>query len=146
MPTVDKSIEIDAPIERVFQAWTSYETFPEFMKNVEEVRRTGPNMTHWVAKAAGRAIEWDAKTTVETNRRIAWTAEGESGQSGEVTLTPLGTGRTKLDVHMDYTLDSKLEELGSRIFGVGDMVVAKDLESFKEMVERGGFAGASSGF
>lgn len=142
MPTVEKDIEINAPVERIYQAWTNYERFPEFMENVKEVRRTGPDMTHWVVEAAGKTVEWEARTVAEERRRVAWTAQGESGQSGEVRFTPMGANRTRVDVRMDWNLDSKTQEKMASGLGIDDRIVARDLENFKEMVEGGRFGGA----
>lgn len=137
MPTVEKDIEIEAPVEDVYRSWTRYESFPLFMSNIKEVRRTGPDMTHWVAQAAGTTVEWDARTIAEDRRRVAWTAQGESGQSGEVRFEPLGADKTRLHLRMDYQLDSKLKEAAASILQVDDAIVTRDLHQFKEMLEEG---------
>lgn len=137
MPTVEQNIEVDAPVERVYREWTNYERFPEFMENVKEVRRTGPDLTHWVVEAAGRRVEWDARTITEERRRVAWTAQGEAGQSGEVRFTPVGAGRTRIDVRMDYNLPSKMQEAAASGFGIDERAVHRDLKNFKDLVEGG---------
>jgi uncharacterized membrane protein len=143
MPTVEENIEVNAPVERIYQAWTEYERFPEFMQNVKEVRRTGPDMTHWVVEAAGKTVEWEARTVAEERRRVAWTAQGESGQSGEVRFTPLGANRTRINVRMDWNLPSKTQQAVASGLGIDDRAVARDLENFKSMVEEGGFPGTT---
>lgn len=137
MPTVEEDIVVDAPIERVYQEWTEYERFPEFMENVKEVRRIGPDMTHWVAEAAGKTVEWDARTITESPRRVAWTAQGESGQSGEVRFEPAEGGRTHVHVKLDYTLPSGIAEAAASGLGIDDRAVRRDLNNFKEMLEEG---------
>ena len=137
MPVVKKDIEVNAPIERVYQFWTNYEQFPRFMEHVKEVRRMGPDTTHWVAEAAGQKVEWDARTTTENNRRVAWRATGESGQSGEVRFEPIGAGRTRVRVEMDYSLNSGIKEAAASGLGIDDRAVANDLESFKNLIEGG---------
>lgn len=141
MPTVEKDIEVDAPVERVYQAWTNYERFPQFMENVKEVRRTGPDMTHWVAEAAGQKVEWDARTVTENNRRVAWTAQGQAGQSGEVRFEPLGTGKTRLRLRLDYKLESGAKETAAKSFGIDDRIVSEDLKNFKQMIEENRLGG-----
>jgi uncharacterized membrane protein len=142
MPTVEENIEVEAPVERIYQAWTEYERFPEFMHNVKEVRRTGPDMTHWVAEAAGKTVEWEARTVAEERRRVAWTAQGESGQSGEVRFTPLGENRTRIEVRMDWHVPSRAQEAAASVLGIDDRAVHRDLQNFKQMVEEGGFTRA----
>src|SRR5215203_7159715 len=47
---IESSVEIDAPVEKIYDYWKTLENLPEFMTNVEEVRPTGPDTTHWVVK------------------------------------------------------------------------------------------------
>jgi uncharacterized membrane protein len=136
MPTVESDITVDAPIERVYQAWTNYESFPTFMENVKEVRRTGPDMTRWVVEAAGQKVEWDAKTTEEDRRRVAWRAHGETGQSGEVRFERVGDNKTKLNVKIDYSLASGTKEAVAKLFQIDDHVLKEDLKNFKEIIEK----------
>lgn len=136
MPIVEQDIEVDAPVSDVYQRWTQYGRFPEFMSNIEEVRRLDGGRTHWTAKAAGQTIEWDARTLEENDRRVAWTAEGESGQSGEVRFERLGAARTRIHVRMDYTLDNRLQQAAASALKIDDAIVARDLGQFKDMIER----------
>lgn len=139
MPSVEGDITVDAPIDRVYQAWTDYERFPSFMENVKEVRRTGADLTHWVVDAAGQRVEWDATTTQEDRRRVAWRARGESGQSGEVRFEPVGDNKTKLKVTIDYNLPSGLQEAAANVLRIDHHVLKEDLKNFKSMIEeRGG--------
>lgn len=135
MPTVEEDIVVDAPIERVYREWTEYERFPRFMENVKEVRRTGPDSTHWVVEAAGQRIEWDARTLAEDRRRVSWTATGESGQSGEVRFEPVGPDQTRLKVRMDWSLPSSLQETVASALRIDERAVARDLGNFKDMIE-----------
>src|SRR5207237_4727639 len=51
---VQKTINIAAPVETVFDFWRRYENFPHFMTNVREVRDLGGGRSHWtVAGPAG---------------------------------------------------------------------------------------------
>lgn len=138
MPTVEQDITVEAPVDRAFEIWTDYERFPEFMEHVKEVRRIGPDLTHWVVEAAGKKVEWDAKVTSEENRRVAWRAMGESGQNGEVRFEPAGAGKTKVRVKLDYTLPKKTQEIAASALQIDDKAVRDDLKSFKEIVESPG--------
>lgn len=136
MPTVEEAITVNAPVERVFSEWTDYERFPTFMENVKEVRRTGPGRTHWTVRAAGRQLEWDARTIAEDEEHVAWIAEGDSGQSGEVKFLPVGPDKTRIDVKMNYTLPSALTEAVADVFRFDERTVKRDLERFKENIEK----------
>src|SRR5690606_32207958 len=45
---VQKTIQINAPVEEVFNFWDNYQNFPHFMSNVREVRDLGDNRSRWV--------------------------------------------------------------------------------------------------
>lgn len=100
-----KTIYIDAAPETVFDAWSEYENFPQFMSNVQEVRDLGEGRSHWrVSGPAGTRIEWDA-TVTEKNRphTLAWrtTRDAEVAHTGRVRFEPAGQG-TRVSVHMTY--------------------------------------------
>jgi uncharacterized membrane protein len=82
---VHESIEVQAPVEDVFRYWSNFENFSRFMQNVEEVRMTGPDTSHWrVRGPLGMSVEFDARTTeMDPSRGIGWnTTEGEVMTSG----------------------------------------------------------------
>ena len=41
MQRAEKSIRVNAPSDKVYQFWRSFENFPQFMEHVEEVRPIG---------------------------------------------------------------------------------------------------------
>lgn len=101
---IDKEMFIAAPPDRVFDFWQHQENFPQFMRNVEEVRPTGEDCWHWKVAGPFGPVEWDAQITErELNRRLAWhTVEGAPVESeGHVDFEPAGDG-TRLRVSMDY--------------------------------------------
>ena len=103
---VVRTMTVDAPIERVYEFWNDFENFPRFMSHVREVKRSGPDRTHWVVAGPGGApIEWDAVVTRRVaNEEIGWrTVEGSLVEhDGAVRFRPLGNDRTQVDVRMTY--------------------------------------------
>ena len=84
---VEGSIEVEAPVQKVYEYWRNLENLPQFMTNVEEVRSTGPDTTHWRVKGPlGARLEFDARTTQDQdNEAIGWNTEnGEVETSGQV--------------------------------------------------------------
>src|SRR5258705_3236331 len=76
---VDRSVTIEAPVERVYEFWNDVENFPRFMSHVREVRRLGPDRSRWtVAGPAGAAPEGDARVSPppanQSNTRPMYTA------------------------------------------------------------------------
>ncbi|HZN26882.1 MAG TPA: SRPBCC family protein [Burkholderiales bacterium] len=103
---VQKTIDIEAPVEQVFLFLANYENFPHFMRNVLGVETLVDGRSHWkVAGPAGTVVEWDAITTrLDFNERLEWsTVEGSTVEHvGRIRMEPLGNG-TRVHVQMSYT-------------------------------------------
>lgn len=102
---LQKTIEIRAPIETVFDAWATYENFPHFMSHVLQVRDLGDLRSHWVVQGPmGSRIEWNAALT-ETIRPsvLAWKTEPGSvvEHSGLIRFEPTESG-TRVFVRLSY--------------------------------------------
>jgi uncharacterized membrane protein len=102
---IQKTINVDAPLEQVFETLTHYESFPEFMTHVREVKVREDGSSHWtVAGPGGLSVEWDAVTTKrEPNRLLAWrTVPGALVEhAGRIHFEPVNGG-TRLDIKMSY--------------------------------------------
>ena len=103
---IQKSINIDAPVEQVFLFLANYDNFPRFMRNVLSVETLPDGRSHWkVAGPAGTVVEWDSITTrVDFNERIEWsTVEGSAVEHvGRIRVQPSANG-TRVHVQMSYT-------------------------------------------
>ena len=137
---VESSVVVEAPVSRVYEYWRDLENLPNFMTNVEEVRATGPDRTHWVIKGPlGAKMEFDAETTQEEeNRALGWNSvDGNVGTSGQVRFQELGPERTRVEVTMNYAdpPGGRLGEVGSRLVSNPQVMVDQDLYNFKEIIE-----------
>ena len=104
--TVEKSIRIAAPVEKVFAFWCDVQNFPRFMTHVHEVTGDVAGTTHWrVDGATGPTVQWTAQCTeLAPNRRIAWSTLPESTihHAGVVSFQDCGDGSTRLHVALQY--------------------------------------------
>ena len=102
---IQKSIKVEAAVEKVFDTLTHYENFPQFMSKVREVKIHEDGSSHWrVAGPAGQWVEWDAVTTqLIPNEVVAWkTTPGSVVEhAGSIRFEPVAGG-TRLDVKMSY--------------------------------------------
>ena len=143
---VQESIEVQATLEDVFSYWSNFENFSNFMQNVEEVRMTGQDTSHWSVKGPlGKSVEFDAKTTeMDPNRGIGWnTVEGEVMTSGEARFEEVSPGRTRIDVTMNYAdpPGGKIGEVAANAISNPERNLREDLENFARIVERGELGG-----
>jgi uncharacterized membrane protein len=140
---VNKSIIVDASPEDVYQFWHDFENLPLFMRYLESVKVTGEGRSHWVAKAPGGSVEWDAEVTEDRpNQLIAWRSlEGsEVENSGSVRFEQAAGGRgTVVRVELNYNPPGGAAgALLAKLFGEdpdGQMQI--DLRRFKQVMEIG---------
>ena len=137
---VEGSIEVEAPVQEVYAYWQTLENLPQFMANVEEVRSTGPDTTHWRVKGPlGTSLEFDAKTTQDQeNGAIGWNTEGGEVQtSGQVRFREVTPSRTRVEVQMNYwdAPGGKAGEVASRLVANPQVMMQQDLQNFKEIIE-----------
>jgi uncharacterized membrane protein len=146
---VHESIEVGAPVEDVFRYWSNFENFSTFMQNVEEVRTTGQDTSHWRVKGPlGKSVEFDARTTeMDPSRGIGWnTTEGEVMTSGEARFEEVAPGRTRVDVTMNYAdpPGGRAGEAVANILSNPERNLREDLHNFARIVERGELGGSQS--
>jgi uncharacterized membrane protein len=137
---VVEEIEVAAPVTEVYNQWTQFEDFPQFMEGVEEVRQLDDTLLHWAATVAGKKAEWDAKIVEqEPDRRITWESTDGRRTRGTVTFEEAGTGRTRIHLSMSYMAEGAIERAGSAA-DLDARRVRGDLERFKQLIEGQGFA------
>ncbi len=99
MSTVEQSIDVDAPIATVYDQWTQFEEFPQFMAGVEEIRQIDDRHLHWVAEFGGSRHEWDAEITEQhPEERVAWRNTDGKDNAGVVTFHKIADERTRVMV------------------------------------------------
>jgi uncharacterized membrane protein len=103
---LEKTINIAAPVEQVWDLWSNFENFPRFMAHVREVRKLDDTRSHWVAAGpAGVPVEWDAVITEWVPRQfLAWKSVNGSAvqMAGMVRFRPINEGQTEIDVRLSY--------------------------------------------
>jgi uncharacterized membrane protein len=146
MSEVEKSIEVEAPLSTVYNQWTQFESFPEFMEGVKSVEQLDDTTLRWTGEIAGKQKQWLAKITdQEPDRRIAWRSVEGTNNAGDVRFEPIDERRTRVTVHMVYDPEGPVENVGDAL-GVLSRRVQGDLERFKKFIEsRGQETGAWRG-
>jgi uncharacterized membrane protein len=138
METIEKSIEVDAPLSAVYNQWTQFEEFPRFMEGVKEVRQLDDKRLHWHAEIAGKDKQWDAEIyRQEPDQSIAWRSTSGAQNAGEVRFSSVGGNRTMVTLNMSYDPEGVIENVADAL-GAVSMRVQGDLNRFKEFIEERG--------
>jgi uncharacterized membrane protein len=146
MPRFEDSIDVDAPLRTVYDQWTQFEEFPQFMDGVTRVTQLDDRTLEWTASVAGREKVWKAQITDQTlDTRVAWKSVEGAENAGAVLFQEIDPGRTRVTLKMDADPDGLVETVGANL-GFLERRVKGDLERFKEYIEsRGAASGAWRG-
>jgi uncharacterized protein (TIGR02271 family) len=146
MSRIEKSIDVNVPVSIVYNQWTQFEEFPQFMEGVESVQQLDNQRLHWRAQIGGKNKEWDAEIVDQTpDQRVAWRSLDGAPNDGIVTFQPISVDVTRVTLNMDYAPEGFLENVGDALGFVSGRVEG-DLQRFKTFIEsRGGETGAWRG-
>jgi uncharacterized membrane protein len=139
---VQKTINVDAPLEEVFGFWTDYQNFPRFMHNVREVH-VREDVSHWVvAGPAGVPVQWNARLVqVQPNELLRWRSIFGSAvkHEGCVRFEHNGAGGTRVTVRLRYVPPGgAFGHAVATVFGADPKSeMDADLMRMKSMIETG---------
>jgi len=139
LATIEKSVEVKAPITAAYNQWTQFEDFPQLMQGIDEIRQLDDRRLHWRASFGGETHEWDAEITEQLpDERVAWRNVEGKDNAGVVTFHKIDDGTTRVMLQMDWAPEGLKEKVGSAL-GVAERRIEGDLERFKAFIEsRGG--------
>jgi uncharacterized membrane protein len=140
METIEKSIEVNAPLQQVYNQWTQFEDFPKFMEGVEEVRQLDDRRLFWRAQIFGKTEEWEAEIYEQVpDRRIAWRSITGAPNAGAVSFAAIVPERTRITLALNYEPTGAVEKIGDAL-GIVSARVEGDLKRFREFIEERGVA------
>ncbi|MGH2658469.1 MAG: SRPBCC family protein [Actinomycetota bacterium] len=136
METVERSIDVDVPLDIAYEQCTRFEDFAKFMQGVESVTPIDGGKVHWVAQVAGKRREWNALFTEWTPRRISWIGFGDPDNVALVSFERLEGGwpRTRVTVRVEYEPERLLDKVAHWL-GIVGIRLEGDLLRFKEFTE-----------
>jgi uncharacterized membrane protein len=132
---VEKSIEVEAPVNRVYNQWTQFEDFPKFMQGIEQVQQLDDKRLHWTAEIGGKRKEWNAEIFEQVpDQKIAWRSTSGAPNAGIVSFRPIAANRTQVTVRMEYDPEGVVENLGAALGAVGTRIEG-DLKRFRDFIQ-----------
>jgi uncharacterized membrane protein len=139
---VRKAINIDAPIDEVYQFWRNFENFKLFMDHVKEITVNDDVSTWQVAGPAGSTVELQSHITRDIpNESIAWESlpDSQVKHAGFVRFDPSRDGGTRVSVQMEYLPPAGVVgHAVAQLFGVDPrQAMNDDLIRLKSLLETG---------
>jgi uncharacterized membrane protein len=141
--SVQETISIQAPVERVYAVWSDHENFPHFMSRVREVKHLGDGRYHWtVLGPAGMPFAWEGSITKQVPNQLLEFKSVPGAvidQHGIVRFEPTAQGGTRLDVKMSYLPPAgAVGHVVATLFGADPRSeIIADLLRMKSFIETG---------
>jgi uncharacterized membrane protein len=137
---IEKQIMVNVPVSTVYNQWTQFEDFPQFMGGVKKVTQLGEDRLEWVAEIAGVRRQWEAKVLEQVpDQKVAWAATEGATNAGAVTFEDVGGGQTSVRLTLEYEPEGVVEKIGDKL-NVVEKQAEGDLQRFKEFIEAEGYA------
>jgi uncharacterized membrane protein len=136
MNRVEKTVEIDQPVDVVYAAWSRFEDFPAFLEGVSAVERQSDGRLRWTSKD-GTTVEVEVTEQVP-DEVVAWRTVGDTTDSWRASLIALSLRRTRVDLEVEHEPHGIVERAADAL-GVLERRVEGDLARFKAHV--GGTSG-----
>ncbi|KLU11438.1 SRPBCC family protein [Kocuria sp. SM24M-10] len=137
---VEKTVVVDVPLSTVYNQWTQFEDFPQFMNGVKSVRQLSDSRLEWVAEIGGVRRQWEARIVDQVpDSRVSWAATEGATNAGTVMFHDAGNGRTEVHLVLEYEPEGLVEKAGDKL-NVVENQAEGDLERFKKFIEDEGYA------
>jgi uncharacterized membrane protein len=135
MAQVIETIDVDVPVDKAYNQWTQFESFPHFLSFVESIQQQDDTHNHWKVRIGGVQREFDAVVTEQhPDERVSWRSVDGTEHAGVVTFHKLSDTSSRVAVQIDWNPQEVIEKAGE-LLGFDDRSVKKDLEQFKEFIE-----------
>ncbi len=102
--SIVETVDVGAPLRRVYDHWAQYEDFSGFMKGVRSVSQGDETSSDWKVKVGPSTRSWKATVQEQVpDDHIIWTSDGAKGSTrGCVSFHELGPSLTRVLVTVEY--------------------------------------------
>jgi len=110
-----EQIDVGAPIDVVYDQWTQFQDFSNFMKKVENVDQNEDQKLEFKAQILWSHRTWQATILEQVpDERIIWRSSGDKGRvDGAVTFHELAPDLTRVIVVLEYHPQGLFERTGN---------------------------------
>lgn len=139
MAGANRTIVINAPIEKVFSVVSDLESYPKFLPEVKKIHITRESPDTVVADYEVdmvKRVKYTLRLKSEAPRRLSWTwVRGEfmKDNQGSWALEPLSPTQTQVTYTIEVTLGALVPK--SMVNALVDTQLPKMLEAFKARAE-----------
>ena len=135
MSSITESVDVSAPLSMVYNQWTQFEKFPDFMEGVEQITQIDDTHLRWKIKVGPVTREFDATITEQhPDQRVAWKSDDGPNHAGVITFHRIDDETTRVTAQMDIDPEGFVETVADKLGVLGHRVKG-DMNRFKEVME-----------
>ncbi|MGJ9413757.1 SRPBCC family protein [Aeromicrobium sp. CF4.19] len=135
MSTITQSVDVAVGLRSVYDQWTQFASFPEFMDGVDEVRQVDDVHLRWKISVGPVSREFDATITdQQPDRLVSWRSDDGPQHDGTITFEPIDGDHTRVTAHMTIDPEGLVEKVGDAS-GLLEARIEGDLLRFKDFIE-----------
>ncbi|MFE5902041.1 SRPBCC family protein [Streptomyces sp. NPDC056488] len=133
--SIVETVDVGAPLRRVYDHWAQYEDFSSFMKGVRSVSQGDETSSDWKVKVGPSTRSWKATVQEQVpDDHIIWTSDGAKGSTrGCVSFHELGPSLTRVLVTVEYYPSGLFEKTGN-VWRAQGRRLRLDLKHFRRHV------------
>jgi uncharacterized membrane protein len=132
---IQRWTDVAVPVDKAYDAWLSFDQYPQFMHRVLNVEKKGDDKVQWQEKIWFSKRQWEGRITDKRkNDRIAWKTTSGMSHKGVVSFHKLDNNLTRVMVTMEFEPNGMMEKMASGLRFVKRAVQA-DLARYKAYVE-----------
>jgi uncharacterized membrane protein len=132
---VQEHVDVAADLETVYDQFTQFEDWPEFMHRVEKVEQKEDTTVMFHENIWGVRRSWEAEIVEQIPcERIVWRGKGQVQVVGVATFHRLSDNLTRVQVNMDFQPKGLFEKTASGM-RLSRRALKSDLMRFRAFVE-----------
>jgi len=140
MERVEKEIEIDAPVSVVYNQWTQFEEYPEYMEGVLDVHQLDYRRLYLQNEYFGKRLDWNADIYEQVpDTHIKW--RSTAGMHNEGAIYFISRGERGDRTHLRVVFEYEPAEISENIAAAQALVNSRiqiNLVRFRDFLERRG--------
>ena len=99
---IQKTVHVEAPLEKAVAMWTDFRNLPRFLPGIQEVEDIGESRSMWTITLDDKAMHWEA-VTVASKNAVTWKSQPGAllANSGVIRFDPAAAA-TRIQVTISF--------------------------------------------
>ena len=134
---LQKTVHVEAPLEKTVSMWTDFHNLPHFLPGIQEVKDIGEGRSTWTIRLDDKPMQWEA-VTVSSKNVFTWKSQpGALLANSGILRFDSAAGGTRVQVTISYRPSRGLpSRIAAQWFGPDPArYLAESLPEMKRIIE-----------